>query len=66
MALTQTDPKTLHYQQYENTTFALQFLDFQLRSFIDSKPVKLGESYIPLKFTPFAIKQGGLGNFKGI
>ena len=52
-----------------------QFLDFQLRSFVDPKPVELGESYISLAWgiehtvsqctdTPnfiFAIKQGGLG-----
>ena len=29
-----------------------QFLDFHLRSFIDPKPVELGESYITLKFAP--------------
>ena len=28
------------------------FSDFQLRSFVDPKPVELGESYIPLKFAP--------------
>ena len=29
-----------------------QFLDFQIKSFVDPKPVELGESYIPLKFAP--------------
>ena len=31
---------------------SFQFSDFQLRSFIDPKPVELGESYIPLKKAP--------------
>ena len=29
-----------------------QFSDFQFRSFVDPKPVKLRESYIPLKLAP--------------
>ena len=32
-----------------------QFLDFQLRSFVDLKPVELQESYI-LKFSPRSIR----------
>ena len=40
-------PKTKLYNH-----LALQFLDFQLKSFVDPKPVELGESYIPLKLAP--------------
>ena len=29
-----------------------QFLDFQIRSFVDPKPVELRESVIPLKLSP--------------
>ena len=35
-----------------NPTFLKDHLDFQLRSFVDPKPVQLGENYMPLKFSP--------------
>ena len=44
--------KYLHSGYLILALLGFQFLDFQLRSFVDPKPVELEESYIPLKFSP--------------
>ena len=40
----------IHYRPKWNTTLRFPFLDFQLKSFVDPKPVELWESAIHQKF----------------
>ena len=42
----------IHWDQKVSNHLGHQFLDFKLGSYLDLKPVEVGESYIPLKFAP--------------
>ena len=42
---------SVHYWHLLCHPLGFQFLDFQLRSFVDPKPVELGENAIPLKIS---------------
>ena len=42
--------KRLQIGTFDYTQLGFQFLDFQLKSFVDPKPVELGESAIYQKF----------------